>query len=296
LALGRLSLYHSPDFTLPPTLPGTPTLLTVHDLSFARDPDSTSPALRRFLDAAVPRSVRRATRVLADSEATRQDLIDLYQTLPAKVAVMYSGVDSRFRPVRDPAALDSLRRKYGLGDAPFILSVGTIHLRKNYIRLMQALARLAATDESARLVIAGGPGWGAETIYAETGRLGLEGRVIFPGFVADEDLPALYSAAAAFAYPSLYEGFGLPLLEAMACGTPSLTSTVSCLPEVAGDAALLVNPRDVDEMAASLKRLMDDNLLRRELVARGLGRAAEFTWERAAAQLLAEYARLGHLL
>ena len=293
LALGRLDLYHSPDFTLPPTLPGTPTILTVHDLSFARDPESASPALKRFLDAAVPRSVRRATGILADSEATRQDLLALYGTPPEKVAVLYSGVDSRFQPVRDAAALADLRAKCGLGQGPFVLSVGTVQPRKNYARLIQAFARLAADRADLRLVIVGGSGWMAERIHGEAARLGLQGRVLFPGFVADDDLPALYSAAAAFAYPSLYEGFGLPLLEAMACGAPSLTSTASCLPEVAGDAALLVNPHDVDDIASALLRLLDDAPLRQALVERGRAHAAEFTWERAAEQLLSEYAGLG---
>ncbi|MBI3362361.1 MAG: glycosyltransferase family 4 protein [Chloroflexi bacterium] len=288
LALGPLDLYHSPDFTLPPTLPGTPTLLTVHDLSFVRDPDSAAPGLKRYLDAVVPRSVRRATRVLADSEATRADLMELYRTPPEQITVLYSGVDAAFQPIADPAALAAVRARCGLGDSAFILSVGTLQPRKNYVRLIRAFAQSWFIDHCS-LVIVGSRGWLYDSIFAEVTRLGLEGRVLFPGFVADDDLPALYSAARAFAYPSLYEGFGLPVLEAMACGTPVVTSTASCLPEVAGGAALLADPRDVDGLAAALRRVCEDDNLRRTLIAQGRARAREFTWGRAARQLLDIY-------
>lgn len=289
LALGPLDLYHSPDFTLPPTLPGTPALLTVHDLSFMRDPDSAAPSLRRYLEAVVPRSVRRATRILADSQATRADLIELYQTPPDKVTVLYSGVAESFHPVADPATLSAVRARYGLGAFPFILSVGTLQPRKNYVRLIQAFGQLAFSVSGLALVMVGGEGWLSDSIFAEVKRLGLEGRVCSPGFVADEDLPALYSAAQVFAYPSLYEGFGLPALEAMACGTPVVTSTTSCLPEVAGGAALLVEPRNVDGLAAALRRLLEDDGLRQALIAKGRARAREFTWAKTAGQLLEMY-------
>jgi glycosyltransferase involved in cell wall biosynthesis len=258
LALGRLDLFHSPDFTLPPTLPGTSTLLTVHDLSFVRDPASASPALKRYLDQAVPRSVSRATHVLADSRSTRDDLIELYSTSPEKGEVLYSGVEARFAPAGTGQA-QAVRAKYGLGDGPFVLSVGTIHPRKNHVRLMQAFARLdPSTGEGYRLVIAGGREWSSDAVLAA----------------------------------SIYEGFGLPVLEAMACGVPVLASTASCLPEVAGDAAVLVDPYDVDGLAAALQRLLTDDNLRNSLVARGRARAAEFTWQRAARQLMEVYGRI----
>ncbi len=288
---GPLDLFHSPDFTLPPVRRGTPTLLTVHDLSFVRDPDSAAPGLRQYLNVVVPRSVARADHVLADSQATRADLIDLYRTPPAKITVLYSGVDPVFRPVTDPAALAAARARYGLGERPFLLGISTLQPRKNYVRLIQAFAQLP--DPDLRLVIAGGKGWLFDAIFAEVERLGLRERVIFPGFVRDADLPALYSAARGLAYPSLYEGFGLPLLEAMACGTPVVTSTASCLPEVAGDAALLVDPLDVAALADALRRATEDETLRTDLRARGFARARSFTWAAAAQQLLDLYARLG---
>jgi glycosyltransferase involved in cell wall biosynthesis len=289
---GPIDLFHSPDFTLPPVRRGTRTLLTVHDLSFIRDPESATPVLRHYLNAVVPRSVARADHVLADSQATRADLVELYRTPAEKISVLYSGVHESFRPVTDPATLAAVRARYGLGDAPFVLAVGTLQPRKNYVRLIQAFAaisNLQPLTSNLHLVIAGGKGWRYDAIFAEVEKLGLRDRVLFPGFVADADLPALYSAARVLAYPSIYEGFGLPMLEAMACGTPVVTSTASCMPEVAGDAALLVPPTDVDALAAALDRALTDEALRADLIAKGRARARQFSWAKSAQQLLGIY-------
>ncbi len=287
---GRLSLYHAPDFTLPPTLPGTPTLLTVHDLSFVRDPDSAAPGLRTYLNAVVPRSVRRATHILADSQATKDDLQALFGTPAEKITVLYCGVNAEFAPVTDPAQLEAARAWAGVGGAPFVLAVSTLQPRKNFVRLIQAFAQLHHPE--LHLVIAGGKGWLYEAIFAEVARLGLAARVHFPGFAPEPLLPALYSAAHGLAYPSLYEGFGLPMLEAMACGTPVLAANTSCLPEVAGHAALLVNPLEVEALAHGLERLTADTALRTDLRQRGLTRAAQFTWAEAARHLLTVYRQL----
>jgi len=286
---GPIDLFHSPDFTLPPVRRGTRTLLTVHDLSFIRDPESATPVLRDYLNAVVPRSVARADHVLADSQATRADLVELYRTPAEKISVLYSGVHESFQPVTDLAAV---RARYSLGDAPFVLAVGTLQPRKNYVRLIQAFAaisNLQPRTSNLHLVIAGDKGWRYDAIFAEVEKLGLRDRVLFPGFVADADLPALYSAARVLAYPSIYEGFGLPMLEAMACGTPVVTSTASCMPEVAGDAALLVPPTDVDALAAALDRALTDEALRADLIAKGRARARQFSWAKSAQQLLEIY-------
>ena len=290
---GRVDLFHSPDFTLPPTLFRIPTLLTVHDLSFIRDPDSAVPSLRQFLNRAVRRSVARARHVLADSQATKDDLIELFDTPPDKIDVLLSGVAARFTPVRDPAALAAVRAKHDIGDDPFVLALGTLQPRKNYTRLIQAFGKVASQPgQSANLIIAGGRGWLFDSIFAEVTRLGLERRVRFIGFVDDADLPALYSAATVFAYPSLYEGFGLPALEAMACGTPVIGSNVSSIPEVIGAAGLLVNPFDVDAIAAGLIGLLTDASAREAYRDAGVQRAAQFTWDSAARQLHSIYHRL----
>jgi glycosyltransferase involved in cell wall biosynthesis len=194
--------------------------------------------------------------------------------------------------VTGPSLLEHVRDRYRLPDGPFILSVGTVQPRKNYGRLIESLARLRETHPDLGLVIVGGRGWLEDPIYAALDAHGLRKAVVFTGFADDADLPALYSLARAVALPSLYEGFGLPVLEAMACGTPVVTSNVSSLPEVAGDAALLINPLDVDALTSALDRLLTDESLRGTLRERGFARAAAFTWERAAKQLLGVYSQM----
>ncbi len=284
---GRTDLYHATDFVLPPTL-ARHTLLTVHDLSFVRVPETASPSLKAYLDTVVPRSVQRADHILADSQATKDDLVALYRTPADKITVLLSGVDARFQPTDDPG----VRQKYALTDRPYLFSVGTVQPRKNYIRLIQALAVLRERGYDLDLVIAGGKGWLDDPIYAAIQSLKLGDHVHLIGFADDADLPALYSAALITAVPSLYEGFGIPVLESMACGTPVVTSTVSSLPEVAGDAALMIDPTDLDALIDALNRLIDSETLRHDLTARGLARAREFTWERSARQLSDIYRRL----
>jgi glycosyltransferase involved in cell wall biosynthesis len=279
---GPLDLFYSPDFVLPPTLPRTQTLLTVHDLSFLYHPDHFVPKLVRYLSQVVPRSVARADRVLAVSQATRADLIAQLGTPPEKVEVLYNGVERRFQPEPEPGERARLRARYGLGDRPYILSVGTLQPRKNHTGLIRAFSHL---ETDALLAIAGGKGWLYEQALAEAEKD--PRRVRFLGFVDDADLPALYRGAKLFAFPSFYEGFGLPVLEAMACGVPVVCSNTSSLPEVAGDAALLVDPNDEDALAAAIQRALEDEDLRQKMVARGLAQAARFTWERAAHQLFA---------
>jgi glycosyltransferase involved in cell wall biosynthesis len=283
---GSLDLFHAPDFFLPPAKPGTPTIVTIHDLSFVREPSTTMPGMEAHLNKWVPNSVRRADHVIAVSEATRQDLIELYQTPPEKITTLYHGVTAEFKPVEEPDSLTTVRHKYGLGERPFILSVGTIQARKNYKRLVQAFAQI---DKSFSLVIAGSKGWYYNDIFVEVARHGLEKRVHFPGFVAEADLSALYNAASLFVYPSLYEGFGLPVLEAMACGTPVITSNQSSLPEVVGEAGLRVDPYDVVALTTAMSQVLSDTTLQQQLAKAGQEQAKKFTWEGMATKLLKLY-------
>ena len=174
---GPLDIFHSPDFTLPPTRQGTRTLLTVHDLTFLRDPASAAPGLLHYLTDVVPRSVARAQHVIAVSQATRTDLVELYNTPPEKISVIYEGVSDDFKPVADPVALAAVRAQYNLGDAPFILAVGTLQPRKNHARLIQAFSPIAIRHPSVHLVIAGGKGWLFDSIFAEVERFNLRDRV-----------------------------------------------------------------------------------------------------------------------
>ncbi len=288
---GSVNLYHATDFVLPPTRAKTRTLLTVHDLSFVRVPEAASPNLKTYLDVVVPRSVHRADCVLADSQATKDDLIDLYQVSPEKIIVLLSGVDARFKPISGDT-LTHVRKKYGLGDAQYVLSVGTVQPRKNYVRLIQAISQLRAQGHDLHLVIAGGRGWLEDPIYAAVASQKMEAYVHLIGFADEADLPALYSAAACFAFPSLYEGFGLPILEAMGCGTPVVTSDKSSLPEVAGDAALIIDPYQVDDLADAIRQLVNDSTLRQTLIGKGHQRAKTFTWEKSARHLRQIYTDL----
>lgn len=288
---GPFDLFHAPNFLLPPVRRGK-TIVTVHDLAFLVHPEYAYPALQRFLAAAVPRALARADHVLADSEATRRDAIRLFGLSPDRISVVGAGVDARFRPL-DRATLRDVADRYGLSDVPFVLTVGTLEPRKNIEGLIRgfAIARQSAAFPH-HLVIAGGRGWLYETIFATVEHHNLGDYVHFLGFVPDADLPALYNLADLFAYPSHYEGFGLPVLEALACGTPVLCTDTSSLPEIAGDAAWFIPPGHDEALAAALARLLTDADLRRELGHRGPAHAATWTWDKPAARLLAVYRSL----
>lgn len=288
LWLGGLDLFHAPDYTLPP-LARARGLVTVHDLSFLTYPEGALPSLRRYLTAAVPRSCARAVRILADSRHTRQDLVDLLGQDPARIDVVGAGVDAAFRRP-DESVLAEARVRLGL-PARFVLGLGTLEPRKNFVGLIRAFERLGRQPQQAdlKLVIAGGRGWLYEPILQAARQSELAARIQLLGFVADADLPALYSLAEAFAFPSHYEGFGIPVLEAMACGTPVVAADNSSLPEVAGEAALLVPAGDDAALAAALARLLGDADLRTRLTEAGLRRTAEFGWEAAAERLWGAY-------
>jgi glycosyltransferase involved in cell wall biosynthesis len=285
--MGQVDIFHATDFVLPPALPWTKTLLTVHDLSFVRVPDAASPRLYAYLSKVVPRSVRAADCVIADSEATRRDLLELYNLDTSKVEVLLSGIGDMYRPVVFDV---TIRKKYSVPNKPYLFSIGTIQPRKNYSRSIQTLAHLRAKGYDIDFVIAGGRGWLEDEMYDTINRTGMSNHVHLIGFADDADLPALYSGAECTLFPSLYEGFGFPVLESMACGTPVVTSDVSSLPEVAGDAALLVDPLSVDAITHAVQRILDDSTLRQTLIERGFRQAKKFTWERSAHQLRQIYA------
>lgn len=287
LATGAVDIFHSPDFVLPPVRRAK-TLVTVHDLSFIRYPQCADANLRAYLNKVVPRSVHRADLILADSHNTKDDLTELLGVERDRIEVVYPGVEERFRPIEDQALLERVRKRYNLPPR-FILGLGTLQPRKNFTRLIEAFADLRFAICDLHLVIAGGKGWLYEEIFATVERLGLEDKVVFTGFVADEHLPALYNLADLFVFPSLYEGFGLPPLEAMACGRPVVTSNASSLPEVVGEAGLMVEATDVEALAEAMQRVLEDNALRVRMIAKGVEQATKFTWEKAAAKLLSLY-------
>lgn len=278
-------LFHATNYTAPRTR-RTPLVLTVHDLALLRFPELGTRALQHLVGRA--RETTAAARfVIADSGSTARDLRELLAVPAEKIRVVYPGCAPHFRPQAEADCAAALRR-YDI-TRPYILHVGTLEPRKNLVRLLHAYRRIAPPADAPLLVLAGENGWGAGAVRAAVAELGLGDRVRLTGAVAAADLPALYSAAAAFAYPSLYEGFGLPALEAMACGAPVVTSDVASLPELVGDAALRVDPRDEAALAGALARVLADAGLRESLRARGPARARTFTWERCAYETMEVY-------
>jgi len=263
-------------------------VVTVHDLGYLCYPEAHRPLDRIYLDLSTRYNARAATHLIADSSATKRDLIQRYGTDPNKITVVYPGYDeATFQPVRDEEAIEAIKARYGIaGD--YILFVGTLQPRKNLIRLIEAFASVQGGKYASqlRLVIAGKKGWLYQEIFRRVEELDLRGTVLFPGYIAAGDLPILLSGARLFVFPSLYEGFGLPVLEALACGTPVVCSHTSSLPEVAGDAALLVDPLDVEGLAAALERVLGDEELRAELIERGFEQVRKFSWERCARETL----------
>ena len=284
--IGKVDVFYSPDFLLPPTL-AKRKLVTIHDLSYVRVPECFPVPLLRYLNSAVPRAVQRADVILADAASTQRDVADVYHVPLEKIKVLYSGVDSRFHPKVSEASQARVREL--MHGKPYLLSVSTIQPRKNYARLIEAFAKIANLQSlipNLQLVIAGGRGWMFEEVFQTVEHLGLQERVIFPSFFSDEDLPALYAGATLFVYPSLYEGFGLPIAEAMSCGVPIVSSNASSLPEVGGDAVIYFDPRNVDAMADAMQRVLSDESLRKDLRARGIEQAKRFSWDKAARKLL----------
>jgi len=263
------------------------TVVTVHDLGYLYFPLAHPFPARLYLDLSTRWSVRAAARVIADSQATKDDLARHYGVSLGKISVVYPGRDESLRRVNDPAAIEAVKRQYNIS-GEYLLYIGTLQPRKNLVRLVMAFSDLRppAFASDLRLVLAGRKGWLYDDIYAEVKRLGLEGQALFPGRVAEEDKAALISGATALLLPSLYEGFGLPVVEAMQCGAPVLCSNTSSLPEVAGEAALLVDPTNVGELAQAMRRLLDDANLRQTLVERGYTQAQKFSWATCADKVL----------
>lgn len=292
LFTGLVDVYHGPDFVLPPVARAR-SVVTIYDLAFLTNPECAMPSLAEYLSAVVPRAARASDRIIAISQATANDLTERLAIPPEKIAIAYPGLDPRFTPDRDEAAIEALRAKYGI-QRPCILAVSTIEPRKNYERLIAAFAQAMHEPDGPRmLVIAGRKGWLYDGVFETVDTLKLGEHVKFLDYVSDAELPLLYKAADVLAMPSISEGFGIPVTEAMASGTPVVCSTGGSLPEIAGDAALTVDPYDVEGLAAALLRLTRDTSLRETLAARGLERIKAFDWDISARAHLDVYHSLG---
>ena len=284
-----LDVLHSPDF-IPPHRPSCKSVITVHDLAFLLYPHFLTKESARYYGH-IDEAVRWTDHIIAVSESTKRDTMQHLGVPEDKITVVYEAANPIFRPVDQDKAREEVRNRHGV-DGPFILFVSTIEPRKNVPTLLRAVWQLQECyKQDIRLVLAGGKGWLFEDAFALVEELELDDRVHFVGRVSSEDLLYLYNAAEMLAHPAFYEGFGLPPLEAMACGLPAVVSDVASLPEVVGDAGLLIDPHNVDELTVAMWRVLNDTQLRQEMREKGLRQAARFSWERAARETMTIYQR-----
>jgi len=282
-----IDLLHSLHYTRPLRL-DCASVVTFHDMTFFLYPQLHTRAKRIFFPLAVKSSARRADFVITVSESTRQDAIRLLNLSPERVFASQLGVDPSFHPINDSELKDSIAKKYQLPDR-FILYVGLIEPRKNLPILINAYKKLVDAGTDHYLVLVGRYGWMYDQVLRQIEKLSLTEKVILPGYVDQIDLPIVYNLSDLFVYPTLYEGFGLPALEAMACGTPVITTDVSSLPEIVGEAGLLVPPDNVEELYRAMISVLNDEELRLSMARRGTQRAAKFTWEQTARSTLEVY-------
>lgn len=287
-ALGRsdIDLFHGPRFFVPGGL-DCPSVVTVHDLAFKRLPNLLKPAAAGYFDNMLSVSLPRSKKVITPSQFTKSDLVELYQVSEEKIAVIHEGVDKIFLPQKDCGQIDRVKAYFSI-NGKYILFCGTVEPRKNLDRLLEAY-RISRYRDEVKLVITGGFGWMYDSVLCKARKTGLDKNVIFTGYTAIQDMVSLYSGCEAFVFPSLYEGFGLPVLEAMACGAAVIISDTSSLKELFRDAAYTVDPSSVESIAAGIDTVLSDGSLRSNLKAKSIAKSANFSWELAAQQTLNLY-------
>lgn len=280
-------IYHEPNFLAAPYR--GPTVVTIHDLSHVRHPEYHNPATVINLNQALPSTLRRADAIIVDSHYTKRELVALYHVPEQRISTIHLGVDAAFHPMAEERC-ETLLGRLGIHYQGYVLSVCTLQPRKNLVRLVQAFSELPEDIRKVfPLVLTGTHGWKNSELLDVINVLSNRGQIILPGYLRRDDLTTLYAGAAVFAYPSLYEGFGLPVAEAMASGVPVLTSNTTSIPEVTGGAAVEVDPLSVEDLKNGLARLLGEQALRADLRARGLRRAAELTWKKTAEETSVVY-------
>jgi len=288
--LGPVDVLHSPYEFLPKTR-RTKTVVTVHDVTFLKHPDYLDPSFVRLYSRRIKHIVNKADKIIVDSQNTQKELLEFTNASPDRVSVIHPGVDPRFAPLKDDIKLRDLKRRFGIS-GPYILFVGAADKDKNLNRLAEAFSRLIPKHDHLQLVFAGSLDWGYQSLQEKFVSLCEKNKLILTGFVNEMDLPVLYSGAQVLAIPSIHEGFGLPAVEAMACGVPVLSSNTSSLPEIVEDAAVQVDPYDVDHIAEGLRSLIEDKDIHLNCAKKGLERAKSFSWENTARQTIKIYKEL----
>lgn len=287
-----VSVFHAMEHLLMPLnrQPKVPTVMTVHDLIFELFPEHHKTLNHLFLTRAMPLFVQRADAIITVSEASKRDLMEHYDTPAEKITVVYEAADAHFQPPT-PEKMAEVRAKYHLPER-FLLVVGAIEPRKNYSRLVEALTILRQNHPDLKLVVVGSKGWLYEPFFQRIEALQASEHVIFPGYVPDDDLPAVYGAATITVMSSIYEGFGLPILEAMACGSPVVCSQSSSLPELGGDVVHYFDPLTIDSMVAGMDAVLGDEALQQKMRLTGPSQAVKFSWERAAQETIGVYEQI----
>jgi glycosyltransferase involved in cell wall biosynthesis len=282
-----LDLLHSPHYTMPLFCP-VPTVVTFHDMTYFIYPEKHTLAKRYFFPWMMRRSSRRADKIIADSESTRQDAIRFVKVPPDKITTVHLGYNEIFRQITDQEMLQEIEQQYHLPDR-FVFYAGAFEPRKNVPLLLNAFEQIASKHADLHLVVTGGTGWNNQETLAQIDRMQSKDRIIRLGHIPHADLPAIFNLAEVFVYPSLYEGFGLPPLEGLACGTPVITTNISSMPEVVGNAGILVPPDEEAALVQAMTDVLTDDDLRQRLSAAGPVRAANFTWRHTAEKTLKIY-------
>lgn len=284
----EIDVFHAPYFDAP-LAGGTPFIMTIHDLIHLIFPQYFNKKVRVYYQGVVKPAVRKSNKIIADSKSSKEDIVRILGVPESKVVVIYPGVEEKFRPLADSDSAHNLCQRYSLSKE-IILFVGNMKPHKNLAGLMEAFARLRQDDGvDCQLVVIGEKDRHFWQIQAKVQELKLQQEVVFTGLVAEDEMPLFYNAAEVLVLPSLYEGFGLPALEAMACGTPVVCSNTSSLPEVVGDAAILFNPKSIDEMTKAISRLLGDKSLKQKMVKEGLERAKLFSWKKTVQETVEVY-------
>lgn len=285
----KVEVLHSPNSVSPLlTRPGCKTVITVNDMLPFVFPQLHPGTYSNFIRMSLPPAMAKADKIITYSQAVKKDIQNICHIPEEKIEVIYLGLEPRHKIITDLDRIEAVKCKYGLPDR-FVLFIGTLEPRKNVTRLIIAFSKSKEIRATHKLVLAGQEGWLSESIFETVRNSGLAGDVIFTGYIQEDDLPSLYNAADLFVFPTLYEGFGLPLLEAMACGIPIVASNTSSIPEIVGDAALLVDPYSVEDIARGMERALLDSNLRAMLVQKGLERVKQFSWQTTSEKTLKVY-------
>ncbi len=288
---GNIYIFHGPNYFVPPTRKAR-TIVTVHDLTFEFFPETMIGRDAAYYKKYVPMSMQKADHILTISNSSKKDLIERFKVPEDKISVTYMAAGSNFAPISNKDVIKSVLEKYKLPSS-FLLTVCTLEPRKNLVTLVKAMSALRKNKKNEqKLVVVGGSGWKNDELFKQISELGLENDIIFPGYIGQEDLPALYNACSLFLFPSLYEGFGIPPLEALSCGTACICSNSSSLPEVVGDGAILIDPLNADEWAQQIEFLLDNPSKIDELSEKGLQQAKKFSWGKTARETLAVYEKI----